>query len=85
MATHFLFSPRACSHDEYRAARADRASLADVSARRLQVADTTARASFRHLSMSMNEDMESDMREAAISRNMDDDAKMLEAQSVEVP
>lgn len=71
-------------HDEYRAARADRASLANVSARRLQVADTTARASFRHLSMSMNEDMESDMREAAISRNMDDDEKMLEAQSVEV-
>lgn len=32
----------------------------------------------------MNEDMESDMREAAISRNMDDDEKMLEAQSVEV-
>jgi hypothetical protein len=32
----------------------------------------------------MNEDMESDMREAAISHQMDDDAKLLESQSVEV-
>ena len=63
------------SHDEYKLARADQAHLADISARREQVADSAARASFRRISSSASMDgsMAQNMKEAALGF-MDDDA-----------
>ena len=88
-----LFLPRALwsSHDEYKLARADQAHLADISARREQVADSAAHASFRRISSSASMDgsMAQNMKEAALGfRDDDDDAEKnqdIELQNAEVP
>ena len=90
-----LFLPRALwsSHDEYKLARADQAHLADISARREQVADSAAHASFRRISSSASMDgsMAQNMKEAALGfrdDDDDDDAEKkhdIELQNAEVP
>jgi hypothetical protein len=81
------------SHDEYKLARADQAHLADISARREQVAASAAHASFRRISSSASMDgsMNQNMKQAALGfmdDDDDDDAEKkqdIELQNAEVP